>query len=72
SPAAPAESNPIASSDSARRSRLATNDDHPPLAQVPPRDLASLSVGSTGELTQREGPHELRSPDGPRQLPPPR
>lgn len=48
SPAAPAESNPIASSDSARRSRLATNDDHPPLAQVPPRDLASLSVGSTG------------------------
>lgn len=62
SPAAPAESNPIASSDSARRSRLATNDDHPPLAQVPPRDLASLSVGSTGELTQREGPHELRSP----------
>ncbi|ORB82536.1 hypothetical protein B1987_00070 [Mycobacterium kansasii] len=40
-----------------------------------PEDLAALSVGSTGqqnrrELVGRDGPAELRSPDGPRELPP--
>jgi hypothetical protein len=55
--------------------QLGTNEEHLPLGQVPPRDLAGLSVGSTGrdsqrELVERDGPHELRSPEGPRQLPP--
>lgn len=45
------------------------------LGQVPARDTAGLSVGAAGtdarrELVEREGPRELRSPDGPRQLPP--
>ncbi|OBK48647.1 hypothetical protein A5656_28905, partial [Mycobacterium gordonae] len=39
------------------------------------RDLAGLSVGASAsdarrELVEREGPRELRGPDGPRQLPP--
>ncbi|OBI47421.1 DUF4407 domain-containing protein [Mycobacterium sp. E787] len=32
--------------------------------------LGSAEGDRTGELTQREGPGELRGPDGPRQLPP--
>jgi hypothetical protein len=55
--------------------RLGTNEGHPSLDGVSPRDMAGLSVGSTGrggrrELVEREGPRELRSPEGPRQLPP--
>lgn len=55
--------------------RLGTNEERPSLDRVPPRDMAGLSVGSTGregrrELAEREGPRELRSPEGPRQLPP--
>jgi hypothetical protein len=55
--------------------RLGADDEHPSLDRVPPRDMAGLSVGSTGrdsrrELAQREGPRELGSPEGPRQLPP--
>jgi Domain of unknown function (DUF4407) len=44
------------------------------LAGVPSDDLAELSVKSADrgnrELAGRDGPHELRSPEGPRQLPP--
>ncbi|VBA39534.1 hypothetical protein LAUMK13_02627 [Mycobacterium innocens] len=53
---------------------LSHNERYRPLEQSP-EDLAGLSMGSTGganrrELVGREGPAELRSPDGPRQLPP--
>ncbi|MDT5219452.1 MAG: hypothetical protein QOF15_1557 [Mycobacterium sp.] len=44
------------------------------LGEVPVRDLTGLSVGSghgdRRELAGRRGPRELRSPEGPRQLPP--
>ncbi|KZS60821.1 DUF4407 domain-containing protein [Mycobacterium ostraviense] len=54
--------------------RLSPNERYRPLEQSP-EDLAGLPMGSTGrakrrELVGREGPAELRSPDGPRQLPP--
>lgn len=47
----------------------------PSLGHPAPRDLAGLSVGSSGhggrhELVEREGPRELRSPEGRRELPP--
>lgn len=46
-----------------------------PLGNASGRDLAGLSVGASAsdarrELVEREGPRELRGPDGPRQLPP--
>ncbi|KZS73881.1 hypothetical protein A4G30_00055 [Mycobacterium kansasii] len=53
---------------------LSPNERYRPLERSP-EDLAGLSTGSTGranrrELVGRDGPAELRSPDGPRQLPP--
>jgi hypothetical protein len=49
--------------------------DSAPLAGAPRKDLADLSLGSAErpgrrELAGRDGPPELRSPEGPRQLPP--
>ena len=44
------------------------------LAGAPANDLAGLSVAGRSrdqrELAERDGPQELRSPDGPRELPP--
>ncbi|OSC39669.1 DUF4407 domain-containing protein [Mycobacterium decipiens] len=77
--AAPVERNRIDSSraegDSGRPHGLDTSDDQPPLGQVPRRGRADLPVGSTDhdsrpELVERDGPEELRAPDGPRELPP--
>ncbi|MBY0388221.1 MAG: DUF4407 domain-containing protein [Mycobacterium pseudokansasii] len=53
---------------------LSPNERYRPLEQSP-QDLSGLSMGSTGRanrrgLVGREGPAELSSPDGPRQLPP--
>jgi hypothetical protein len=55
--------------------QLGADDEYQSLDRVPPADLAGLSVGSRDrdrrrELIKRDGPHELRSPEGPRQLPP--
>ncbi|MCV7195006.1 DUF4407 domain-containing protein [Mycobacterium angelicum] len=54
--------------------RLDAYRDRPSLEHVPARDMAGLSVGSTGRddraLVGRDGPPELSSPEGPRQLPP--
>ncbi|CAM4450588.1 hypothetical protein MB901379_02446 [Mycobacterium basiliense] len=78
-----AEGNRIASSrgeqsggpQSGNYDRLDTYDRHPSLGQAQPHDLAGLPVGSTAnegqrELVGRDEPRELRSPEGPRQLPP--
>jgi hypothetical protein len=51
------------------------HDQYQSLDRVPSEDFAGLSVGSRDrdrrrELMKRDGPHELRSPEGPRQLPP--
>jgi hypothetical protein len=59
-----------------RRGQLGVDDQHSSLEGGTPKDLASLSVGTTErdgqrELVERDGPPELRSPDGPRELPPP-
>jgi hypothetical protein len=56
--------------------QLGVDDQPSSLQGGSPKDLASLSVGSTKrnaqrELVERDGPHELRAPDGPRELPPP-
>ncbi len=58
-----------------RRGQLGVDDQHSSLEGRSPKDLASLSVGSTErdgqrELVERDGPPELRSPDRPRELPP--
>jgi Domain of unknown function (DUF4407) len=55
--------------------QLGTDDEYQSLDRVPSEDFAGLSVGSRDrdrrrELMKRDGPHELRSPEGPRQLPP--
>ncbi|MGO9510957.1 MAG: DUF4407 domain-containing protein [Mycobacterium sp.] len=74
-----AETNRIESSrgeaDAGGYSPLGTDEGYQSLDRVPSEDFAGLSVGSRDrdrrrELTKREGPHELRSPEGPRQLPP--
>lgn len=54
--------------------RLDAYRDRPSLEHVPARDMAGLSVGSNARddraLVGRDGPPELSSPEGPRQLPP--
>jgi hypothetical protein len=47
------------------------------LRRVPAKDVEGLSLGSAEgesrlELVERDGPRELRAPEGPRQLPPPK
>ncbi len=58
-----------------RRGQLGIDDQHSSLEGGSPKDLANLSVGSTRrdgqrELVERDGPHELRSSGGQRELPP--
>jgi Domain of unknown function (DUF4407) len=74
-----AETNRIESSrgqaDAPRYTQLGPDEGYQSLDAVPPEDFAGLSVGSSDrdrrrELIKRDGPHELRSPEGPRQLPP--
>lgn len=80
--AAPADVNRIASSrgqadDGAygrNYDRLGRSKQYRTLGQVAPRDLAGLPVGTSGqeerrELVKRDGPAELSSPEGPRELP---
>ncbi len=74
-----AETNRIESSrgeaDAGGYSQRGTDDEYQSLDRVHSEDFAGLSVGSRDrdrrrELMKRDGPHELRSPKGPRQLPP--
>jgi Domain of unknown function (DUF4407) len=79
---APARSSRIPSSRGERDRTYQGTDDHlgadeqySSLEGVPPKDLAGLSLGpdkrpSHRELIGRDRPHELPSPEGPRQLPP--
>lgn len=65
----------VAQSNHAADQRLRADTQYRSLDEVPPRDLAGLSVGSSQresrrELVERTGPRELRSHDGPRELPP--
>ena len=58
-----------------RYEEVGANDRYSSLEGLPPKDLAGLSPGSSerrnqGELLERDRPRELRSPEGPRQLPP--
>src|SRR5262249_8542176 len=58
-----------------RYEQLGADERYSSLEGVPPKDLAGLSVRSTKrhnqrERTERDRPRELRSPEGPRQLPP--
>jgi hypothetical protein len=78
---APARSSRIPSSRGERDRTYQRTDDHlgadqrySSLKGVPPKDLAGLSLRSGKrpshrELIGRGGPHELPSPEGPRQLP---
>jgi len=61
--------------DTQRYDHLGADERHSSLEGMPSNDLAGLSLGSAErpghrELEGRGGPHELRSPEGPRQLPP--
>ena len=58
-----------------RYDELGADERYSSLEGAPPKDLAGLSLGSSERHSQREliegdRPRELRSPEGPRQLPP--